>query len=176
MKRLLLLAVCLFVLTSGYEDRGEKSAAEALDKSGISSSRVMHRHELDDAVIVFYEDPDGGLNAGLIDKKGSRFQWGFGGGTVSPQNGSHWAWINLDMNSKTKRYQLYYGVLQDESVRRLHIRHKGINSYIDKDAELVRTSAGYTLWFALQDRYSEVHPGFELDGYSADGERVYRYE
>lgn len=88
-----------------------------------------------------------------------------------------WGWVNLDSNAKDddKKYQLYYGVVKGMSIVRLHIKHKGSSEDIDKDAELVQLSDEYKLWFALQDKYSEFHPGI-LSGYNKDGKEVIHAE
>jgi hypothetical protein len=110
----------------------------------------------------------GGIDAGIVYKIDDRYKWGFVGGTVpfpSTEKEVTWNWVNLDRNAKEedKQYQLYYGLVKGQSISRLHIEHKSSIKYIDKDAELGGLSDGIKLWFALQNEYSEFHPGFEFD-------------
>ncbi|NOV01513.1 hypothetical protein [Paenibacillus planticolens] len=89
-----------------------------------------------------------------------------------------WSWVNLDCNAndEDKQYQLYYGIIKEVQITRLHIEHMGSDKYIDKDAEIVELFDGNKLWFALQDKYSEIHPGFILTGFNKDGENVFHFE
>lgn len=147
-----------------------------MQQGGIKYKMIYHKHEVKDGIVVFYEGPNGGIDVGLVNKKGDHYKWGFGGGTVSSQMDIPWGWVNLDQNSKEKRYQIYYGILKEPSVTKLHIEHKGDDKSIDKDSEIVELRDGTRLWFALQDQYSNIHPGFILNGFNQNGLNVFHFE
>lgn len=177
-KMLLLLAI--FLILSSFFKLGYKSIDEAMKHAGIQSKQIYHQYEVEKGVILFYENPSGGIDAGIVYKEGNRYKWGFGGGTVpfSSERDVDWGWVNLDNNTKKedKQYQLYYGIIKEQSIARLHIEDKGTNKHIDKDAEIVGLQNGIKLWFALQDRYSEVYPGFILNGFNVDNKNVFHFE
>ncbi len=152
-----------------------------MQHGGIQYKQTYHQHEVKNGIIIFYENPNGGIDAGIVYKNDDRYKWGFGGGTVpfpSTEKEVTWNWVNLDLNAKEedKQYQLYYGLVKGQSISRLHIEHKGSIKYIDKDAELGELSDGTKLWFALQNEYSDFHPGFELNGFDNDGKNVFHFE
>ncbi|WJH35407.1 hypothetical protein N6H14_05045 [Paenibacillus sp. CC-CFT747] len=176
MKRLrLLIFVWLMFVPLGCENESSESIPQAMQAAGIKDRQIIHEHELEDVVLVFYQEPTGGLDAGLVNKTGTGYKWGFGGGTAYEKDDVPWVWTNLDLNSRDKRYQMYYGIVKDHNITRLHIKHNhdGLSA-INKDAEIVPTQ-DYRIWFALQDRYSDIHPGFLLTGYSKEGEEIFRY-
>ncbi|WP_054025093.1 hypothetical protein [Bacillus sp. FJAT-28004] len=180
MKSNMLLVLALLLILSGCTKQGYKSIEEAMKHGGIQYKQIYHQYEVKNGIILFYENPSGGLDAGIVYKNDNRYKWGFGGGTVSfsSQMDVDWGWVNLDynVNDEDKQYQLYYGIIQAQSINRLHIEDKGSNKYIDKDAEIVELQNGTKLWFALQDSYSEVYPGFILNGFSKDNKNVFHFE
>ncbi|MFC5406343.1 hypothetical protein [Cohnella soli] len=174
----LLLVMCLL---SGCVNNGYKTVEESMLHGEIKYKQIYYKHEVKNGIIVFYEDPYGGLDAGIVYKNNSGYNWGFGGGTAeipTPETEVSWNWVNLDNNAKRedRQYQLYFGLIKGQSITRLHIEHKGKIKYIDKDAELVDLPDGNKLWFALQDEYSEYHPGFILNGFNKNGENIVHFE
>lgn len=183
MKKMMILYFVLssFLLISGCtEDNGYKSIEEAMQSGGIQNKQIYHKQEVKDGIIIFYENPNGGVDAGFVSKVGNRYKWAFGGGVSSPSTEMNvaWSWVNLDSNVKDedKQYQFYIGIVKGQSITRLHIEHIGSSKYIDKDAEIVELRDGTKLWFALQDKYSKVQPGFILNGFNKDGKNVIHYE
>ncbi|RAV08716.1 hypothetical protein [Paenibacillus contaminans] len=175
-----LFLVLLMFVFSGCTNNGYKSIEEAIQQGGIQYKQIYHQHEVNKGIIIFYENPNGGIDAGIVYKMGDKYKWGFGGGTVSfpSKEDVTWGGVNLDINARDqeKQYWLYYGIIKDTQITTLHIEHKGPDKYIDKDAEIVKLFDGYKLWFALQDKYSEIQPGFILTGYNKDGVSVYHLE
>ncbi|MCA0757260.1 hypothetical protein KP806_19545 [Paenibacillus sp. N4] len=177
----ILLLVFLLLVISGYTNNGYKSIEEAIQHGGIKYKQIYHQHEVNNGIIVFYENPNGGIDAGIVYKLGDKYKWGFGGGTVPfpTEEAVTWGWVNLDSNAKDaeKQYQLYYGVIKETQISTLHIKHKGSEEYIDKDAEIIKLFDGNRLWFALQDKYIEkYYDGFILTGFNKDGTRVYHFD
>lgn len=170
----------LAAVLSGCVSNGYESLAEAMKQGGIAYGQIYHQHEVDNGLVIFYENPNGGFDAGIVYTSGDRYQWGFGGGTVSApvDDDVSWGWVNLDSNAKEteKRHQLYYGIINEPQIRTLHITNKGSGNIIDKDAEIVELPDGTRLWFALQDKYSSIHQGFTLTGYDKDGAKVYHFD
>jgi hypothetical protein len=166
---------------SGCTNKGYKSIEEAIQQGGIKYKQIYHQHEVNKGIITFYENPKGGIDAGIVYKNSDRYRWGFGGGTVSfPNEGDvTWGAVNLDLNAKNeeeKHYWLYYGIINEAQIVRLHIEHKSPDKHIDKDAEIIELPDGYRLWFALQDKKSYSQPGFILTGYDKDGINVFHFE
>ncbi|AJY76854.1 hypothetical protein [Paenibacillus beijingensis] len=129
--RFLLLLMCAFLLLSGCANNGYKSIEEAMQHAGIQYKQIHHQHGVKNGIIIFYENPNRGIDAGIVYKNNDGFKWGFGGGTApypSTEKDITWAGVNLDLK------------------------------YIDKDVELVELRDGTRLWFALQNEYSEFHP------------------
>ncbi|XEC94454.1 hypothetical protein AB6A23_24580 [Paenibacillus tarimensis] len=179
-KKILLLVFLLHVF-SGCTNYGYKSIEEAIQQGGIEYKQIYYQHEVNNGVIIFYEYPNGGINVGIVYKKGDKYKWGFGGGTVPfpTEEDVTWGWVNLDSNAKDeeKQYQLYYGIIKEAQISTLHIKHKGSDKYIDKDAEIVELFDGNRLWFALQDKYiKNYYDGFILTGFNKDGKSVYHFE
>lgn len=179
-KVILLLVSSLFLLFSGCTDNGYKSIEEAMQSEGIQNKQIYHKEEVKDSIILIYENPNGGVDAGIVYKVGNKYKWGFGGGVSSPSTEMDvaWNWVNLDSNAKDedKQYQFYIGIVKGQSITRLHIEHIGSSKNIDKDAEIVELSDGTKLWFALQNKYSKVQPGFILNGFDKDGKNMFHYE
>lgn len=180
-KNILLLIMCLFLLLSGCTHNGYKSIEEAIQHGGIKYKQIYHQQVVKNGVVIFYENPNGGIDAGIVYKLSDKYKWGFGGGTVSfpTKEDVTWGWVNLDSNAKDeeKQYQLYYGIINEAQISTLHIKHKGSDKYMDKDAEIVELFDGNRLWFALQDKYIEnYHRGFILNGFNKDGKNVFHFE
>lgn len=180
-KKLFLMSLLIIIFAPGCMNSGYKSIEEAIQYGGIQYKQIYHQHEVDNGVIVFLENMGGGMDAGIVYKHGDRYEWGFGGGSVSfpsKEEKVTWAWVNLDSNVRNndKRHQLYYGIIKVSEIATLHIEHKGPVKYINKDADIVELFSGNRLWFALQDEYSEFHPGFTLTGMNKDGESVFHFE
>ena len=152
-----------------------------MQQGGIKYKQIYYQHEVHKGNIIFYENSNGGIDAGIVYKNRNRYRWGFGGGTVSfPNEGDvTWGGVNLDLNAKNeeeRHHWLYYGIINNAQIARLRIEHKGPDKYIDKDAEIIELPDGYRLWFASQDTESYSRPGFILTGYDKDGGYVFHFE
>ncbi|GLX67911.1 hypothetical protein [Paenibacillus glycanilyticus] len=171
----------LLIFATGCTNSGYGSMEEAIQNSGIQYKQIYYQYEVKKGVILFYVNPNGGIDAGLVYKNGKKFKWGFGSGTVSYPTDEEVTWgaANLDINAKTeeqKNYWIYYGIIKQADITKLHIEHKGTIKSINKDANIVELSDGFRLWFALQDEQNSIQPGFILDGYNKDGVNVYHFE
>lgn len=167
----LLLSVLLFM--SGCTDNGYKSVEEVMQSSELKNKHIFYKHEVEDGIILLYENPIDGIDAGFVQKVGKRYELSIEGGVSSPSNETDitWNWINLISNEN--QHQFYIGIVNSPSITRLHI---GSSKYIDKDVEIIELRDGTKLWFAMQDNSSVVQPGFILNGFDKDGKNVYHYE
>lgn len=173
-----LLGLSLFFLLSGCTDNGYKSIEATIRSEGIQNEQIFYKEELNNSIILIYENPNGGVDAGIVYKVGNKYKWSFGGGVsfLSNETDVTWSWVNINAKEEEKQYQFYIGIVKEQSISRLHIKNLGTSKNIDKYAEIVDLSDGTKLWFALQDKYSNVQPGFILNGFDKDGKSIFHYE
>ncbi|WIV17232.1 hypothetical protein QPK24_12280 [Paenibacillus polygoni] len=173
-----LLALSLILLLSGCTDNGYKSIEATIRSEGIQNKQILYKQELNHSTILIYENPNGGVDAGIVYKVGNKYKWSFGGGVslLSNETDVTWSWVNLNAKEEETQYQFYIGIVREQSISRLHIKSVGMSKNVDKYAEIVELRDGTKLWFALQDKYSNVQPGFILNGFDKDGKRIFHYE
>lgn len=133
--------------------------------------QVLHTQQVqNEASVVFYINNDE-LGAGLFQKETFGWNWlgsGLGPLVTYPEGLS---WRYSDLGSKTTKFYLYYGLVQDPSISRIEVKTTG-----GEVAKAQITESGdYRLWYAFISKPQVPSVDADIMGYSNNGDELYLF-
>ena len=166
---LVVVSILVMLMLTGCGSLDE--AVQQAKKMVPGDWQVVHAQQVQDQATVVFYIKDDELGAGLFQKDTFGWNWlGSGLGTlVTYPDGLSWRYS--DLGSKTRKFYLYYGLVQDSNISSIEVK----TTWGEVSKAQITETGNYRLWYAFISKPQVPSVDADITGYSKDGNQLYLF-